>query len=433
MIRLGKQFDPLERVLRFTEKLIPKKLYSFFQPVYHFTLSLLAALVYMFPSRKLIVVAVTGTKGKTSTIELLNAMLEEKGYRTALLSTLRLKVADESRRNLYKMTVPGRFVLQKFLREAVRKKCQYVILEMTSQAVLQHRQRFISLDALIFTNLSPEHIESHGSYEAYVEAKLKIGKVLAKSKKKRRILVVNSDDKEGIKFLKLKIPEKYEYILKDAEPFEIKREGLDLTIDGVRMISHLSGKFNLYNILAAVTYAKTQSISPEVIKKSLEEFKGIKGRVEKIDEGQDFTVIVDYAHTADSLEKLYDVFQHSKRICVLGNTGGGRDRWKRKVMAKVAEKHCSYIVLTDEDPYNENPREIVEEMAETIKRPIYKIIMDRREAIKNAFKRAKTGDTVLITGKGSDPYIMGPNGTKTPWSDARVAREELRKLLKKDA
>jgi UDP-N-acetylmuramoyl-L-alanyl-D-glutamate--2,6-diaminopimelate ligase len=194
------------------------------------------------------------------------------------------------------------------------------------------------------------------------------------------------------------------------------------------MTSCLSGQFNLYNILAAVTYAKTQSISLDVIKKALEKFKGIKGRVEKIDEGQDFTVIVDYAHTADSLEKLYDVFQHSKRICVLGNTGGGRDTWKRKVMAKVAEKHCSQIFLTDEDPYDENPKEIVKEMAEAIKRPIYKIIMDRREAIREAFKHAKTGDTVLITGKGTDPYIMGPNGTKTSWSDAKVAREELKKL-----
>jgi len=150
--------------------------------------------------------------------------------------------------------------------------------------------------------------------------------------------------------------------------------------------------------------------------------------VEKIEEGQDFTVIVDYAHTADSLEKLYETFQTSKRICVLGNTGGGRDKWKREVMGSVADRHCSHIILTNEDPYDEDPRKIVQDVARGIKKPIYEIVMDRSEAIAKALKLANTGDTVLITGKGTDPYIMGPNNTKLEWDDAQITREELKKL-----
>jgi UDP-N-acetylmuramoyl-L-alanyl-D-glutamate--2,6-diaminopimelate ligase len=429
MVKITKQLNWLEKFLRFIERLIPKKLYRLGQPIYHYSLSFLSALIYRFPSRKIIVVAVTGTKGKTSTIEILNAILEEKGYKTALGSTLRFKIGRESEKNMYKMTMPGRFAMQKFLRTAVNERCQYAILEVTSQAVLQHRHRFISYDALIFTNLSPEHIESHGSYEKYVEAKVKIGKALAHSKKKRKILVVNGDDRESAKFLSLKIPEKYEFNLGEAKPFNIKKEGLEFTYENMGMTSHLSGEFNLYNILAGITYAKTQNVSLEQIKRALEKFRGIRGRVEFIDLGQPFRVVVDYAHTPDSLEKLYDVFQNSQKICVLGNTGGGRDKWKRREMAKVAERHCSHIILTNEDPYDEDPEAIVDEMFSAIKSPIAEKIMDRRGAIRKALGMAKTGDSVLITGKGTDPYIMGPNGTKLPWDDADVVKEELRKIL----
>jgi len=423
----------LDRILNLIKKFVPKKIFRFFQPAYHYSLSLLAALIYRFPTRKMIVVAVTGTKGKTSTIEILNSFLEQAGYKTALLSTLRLKIGSESNRNMYKMTMPGRFITQKFLRQAVKEKCQYVILEVTSQAVLQYRHKFIAYDALIFTNLSPEHIESHGSYEKYLEAKLEIGKTLSRSRKKRKILVINRDDIASTKFKELgNINEKYEFGIKDAEPYKIKEEGLLFTIDRTSLVSYLSGEFNLYNILAALTYARTQNIGIETIKKALENFRGIKGRVELIDEGQDYKVVVDYAHTPDSLEKLYDVFQDSKRICVLGNTGGGRDKWKRKDMAKIAEKHCSHIILTNEDPYDESPEEIVNDMAKHIEKPIFEILMDRREAIREAFKHAKTGDVVLITGKGTDPYIMGPNGTKLLWSDADVASEELKGMEKRD-
>jgi len=426
-----------EKILRFLKKLIPAPLFRAGQPVYHYLLAVAGAVIYGYPSRRIKVVAVTGTKGKSSTVEILNAILEEAGFKTALAGTVRFKIAEDNRPNLYKMTIPGRFFVQKFLRDAANAKCDYAILEMTSEGAKQYRHKFIAFDALLFTNLSPEHIESHGSYEKYVAAKLRIAKALSQSSKKRRVLVVNGDDKESPKFLAMPNVEKFTYSLTEAEPFVLGKEGTDITYLGEKISTHLPGEFNISNILAAITYSKTQDVYLEHIKKALEKFQGTLGRVQKIslDETnpirtlQDFRLIVDYAHTADSLEKLYRVFDDGKRICVLGNTGGGRDKWKRPEMGKIADTYCDHIILTNEDPYDEDPTSILEQMTAGIKNTPHEIIMDRREAIAKAISKAEKGDTVLITGKGTDPYIMGPNGEKTLWSDSTVAREELEKFL----
>ncbi len=415
----------MDSILFKIKKIIPIKLFKKLQPFYHYSLSLLGAIIYRFPSRKIFVVGITGTKGKTSTAELVNVILETAGYKTALAGTLRFKIGNKSENNKFKMTMPGRFFIQHFLRKAIREKCDFVILEMTSEGTKQYRHKFIQLNSLIYTNLTPEHIESHGSYEKYRTAKLKIAKALEKSSKKRKSIIVNKDDKESHRFLNINIKEKYQYSLTDAQPFELKKVGLSLTIDKQKIDSYLSGEFNIYNILAAVIFTKSQNIGVEIIKKAIENFKSIRGRVERIDGGQDFTVIVDYAHTPDSLEKLYEAFPNSKRICVLGNTGGGRDKWKRKVMGSIAYKYCSKIILTNEDPYDEDPKKIVKDIAKGIQKPIYRIIMDRKEAIQKAISSAKTGDTVLITGKGTDPYIMGPNNSKLDWDDAIIARESI--------
>ena len=419
--------DTLLRKIR--RHVIPEKIFNFFQPIYHWTLSLLAAIWYRFPSRYVKVIAVTGTKGKSSTVELINAMLEEAGYKTALSNTIRFKVGDTSWDNLYKMSMPGRFAVQKLIRRAVKDKCHYIIIEMTSQGALLYRHRFIELDALVFTNISPEHIEAHGSYNNYLASKLSIAQNMVHSKKVNRTIIVNADDKESDKFTDFPVERKTSYSIHDAEPYEIKMEGISYTLGGRTVRTHLSGLFNLYNILAATAAAHSQGVSDNEISRSVENFTGIPGRVQKIFADQDFTVIVDYAHTPDSLEKLYQVFQSSRNICVLGGTGGGRDTWKRSEMGRIADKYCEEIILTDEDPYDEDPKKIVDDVARGIESGAPTIIMDRREAIHEALKRAKTGDTVIISGKGTDPYIMGPNDTKTPWSDAEVAGEELKKVV----
>jgi UDP-N-acetylmuramoyl-L-alanyl-D-glutamate--2,6-diaminopimelate ligase len=417
-------------MLRTIKKIIPKKIFKALSPIYHFLLAYTGAIIYRFPSRKLFVIAITGTKGKSSTVEILNAILEEAGYKTAVTGTIRFKIGDKSWPNLYKMSMPGRFFIQKFLRNALDAKCTHVIMEITSEGAKQYRNKGIDLDALIFTNLSPEHIESHGSFEKYRDAKRSIGWSLVKSSKKEKWCVANKDDKESQLYLSLPVTHTLPFSLSKAEPYNLEKNSLSFTYKRKEINAPLTGLFNIYNILGAVVCAEALGVSLETITTALKNIETPKGRVERINEGQDFEVIVDYAHTVDSLEKLYQAFPDQKKICVIGNTGGGRDTWKRKVMGAVADKYCDEIILTDEDPYDDDPMSIVEDMQKGITNKPNRVIMNRREAIATAISEAQKDAVILITGKGTDPYIMRANGEKEPWSDSGVAKEELKKFLR---
>lgn len=418
----------MEPILRRIEKAIPKKLYRLLQPAYHLMLAVIGALIYRHPSRHIYVIGVTGTKGKSSTAEFVNAVLEAGGKKTALLSTIRFKVGEKSLPNNYKMTMPGRFFVQEFLREAVDAACEYAVIEMTSEGARFFRHATVQLDALIFTNLSPEHVESHGSFENYKNAKLRLVRHLARSPKPWRLSIANADNEHAAAFLIHDVEKNLPYSLKDAEVVSETSVGSDIVYKGVPIHIPLPGKFNISNVLAALTLAHEVGIPLEVAKRGIEGLSLIRGRVERIDAGQDFSVIVDYAHTDDSLRKLYETFPTSRKIAVLGSTGGGRDAWKRPVLGKIADEHCDEIIITNEDPYDEDPMKIIQEVAKGVTTHTPHIILDRREAIRMALSLAKQGDTVLISGKGTDPYIMGPNGTKLPWDDANVAREELEKM-----
>jgi len=421
-------------MLSLAKKIIPRKYYSRVQSAFHLTVAWLADFWYSSPSREIKVVAVTGTKGKTTSTELVSALLEAGGHKTAIISTLRFKVGDKSRPNLLKMTTPGRGAIQRVLRQAVEAGCDYAVLELSSEGVKQYRHACILLDALIFTNLSPEHVESHGSYENYVNAKLSIARALERSPKKDKVIVVNADDSEAEKFLAFNIATKIKYSLHDAEPYESNENGSTITVSGEKIASKLSGTFNIYNILGAIAYARSQGVALPAIKTALANFDGVLGRMQKVysekyKDKQNFDVIVDYAHTAESLKAAYSVYAGKRRmICVFGSTGGGRDKWKRPAMGKVASDYCDDIILTNDDPYDEDPDQIVCEIATGIEKH-YDVIIDRREAIKEAIKRAHSGDAIMLTGKGTDPYLMEANDKKTPWSDANFAREELDKIL----
>ena len=419
-------------ILYTIKKFIPKPLFDALAPTYHYTLSVLGALLYRHPSRHIRVVAVTGTKGKSSVCEFVNAILEHAGYHTALASTIRFKIDTHSQPNKFKMTMPGRFFLQKFLRQAVDARCDWAVVEMTSEGVRQFRHRNIDMDALIFTNIAPEHIESHGSFANYIRAKFAIGEALVDSSKRPRIMVANTDDEYGPDFLGLDVDTAVPYAKNYAEPFQTTENGTSIIFNGTTITSTIPGDFTVYNMLAAAVFAQSIGIAPEHIRAGIESTKIIPGRVEPITIGQNFDVIVDYAHTLESLEKLYQAFPNRTKICVLGNTGGGRDTWKRPKMAALAEQYCERVILTDEDPYDEDPQLIVNEMADGMQtKP--DIILDRRRAIRTAIDLAKNGkgDAVLITGKGTDPYIMRANGAREPWSDAQVAREELQQVFGK--
>ncbi len=429
----------MDTTLHAVKKYIPRNLFNALAPAYHYLLAFGGALLYGFPSKKLTVIAVTGTKGKSSTTEILNSIFEAAGHKTVLLNTIRWKIAEDSKPNTRKMTLPGRFFLQRSLSRAVTQGCDTAIIELSSEAARQFRHKFIYLDALIFTNLSPEHIESHGSFERYRAAKLQLAESLAKKLKPKSVLVVNADDKEAEHFLAKEAEEKLTYSLRDGGLLDIKDDGIDFTWRGERVLSPLRGTFNLYNCLAAATCAEAFGISASAIKEGIEKLSLIRGRVEfvrfppgdPLREKQNFDVVVDYAHTSGSLTELYKTFDAQRKVCVLGNTGGGRDKWKRPEMARVADTFCDEIILTNEDPYDENPDTIIKDMLEGFKLHNPAVIMDRREAIRDALTRAKPTDVVLITGKGTDPYICIEDNKKIPWSDYDVARDELAQLLSK--
>ncbi len=406
---------------------------------YHYVLAHLGALIYKFPSSHLFVIGVTGTKGKTSTVELINAGLEAAGYKTALNSSLRRKIGDESVWNSGR-SMPGRFYLQQFLREALQKDCKFAIVEVTSEGVAQHRHRAIDFDAGVFLNLKPEHIESHGSFTKYKEAKLNFFRHMGRfSNKKNKYFFINKDDESADDFIRAAENNRNS----DGEG------ATKIVLYGKSSLkSNLLGEFNQYNVGAAEAVFKALVIPEETVDSAIADFKVIPGRLEEV-LNKPFKVYVDYAHTPDSLEAVYKTLSPEvtpmgspigvtsgkpRLICVLGAAGGGRDKWKRPEFGRFAGEYCDEIILTDEDPYDENPATILEEIESGIKNTKnyklkttnYSKIIDRKEAIRYAISLAKPGDTVIMTGKGSENTIHIADGKTIPWSEKEVAMEVLR-------
>ncbi len=418
----------ISSIVRVLKKVVPERVVRPLRPLYHRVLAFLMALSYSFPAKELMVIGVTGTKGKSTTAEMLFAILREAGHKTALISTIRFAIEDESQPNRFKMTLQGRGFAQAFMRKALKAGCTHLVIEVTSESVLQYRHWFLGLDGLIVTNIQREHIESHGSFEKYVAAKRMIAETLARSPKRDRVLVANEDIPETRVFLALNIPRRIGFSERELHAVSSHDHRISFEYSGTHFSLQLPGTFNAMNALAAVKLCEAFGISVATAAFALAHLPVVRGRVERIEAGQDFIAIVDYAHTPDSLKALYDTFKDQRKICVLGNTGGGRDTWKRPEMGRIADASCARVILTDEDPYDEDPRAIVDAMAAGMAREP-EIIMDRREAIRSALASASKGDAVLISGKGTDPFIMGPKGSKIPWSDAQVVREELERLL----
>lgn len=405
------------------KRFIPRPLIS----LYHRVLALLGAIYYGFPSSAIHVIAITGTKGKTSTSEMVNAIFEEAGKKTALINSIRIKVDEVSEPNPSGRSMPGRAYLQQFFRRAVRKQCSVAIVEMTSEGARQHRHRNIQLSALAFLNIAPEHIESHGSFRAYADAKFAIGKQLVRSPKRPRIIVANAEDPESARYLSLPVETRVPFSLTSHAPWDASSRSGTFTFHGRIISVPQPGEFSLKNALAAAEIAHAFRIDSDTIARGLAKVTHIPGRAERIEVGQDFTVIVDYAHTPESLAALCDAYKGQRKICVLGSAGGGRDTWKRPVMGKTAEEKCDVVILTNDDSYDEDPQKIISDIRNGMARePV--VLLDRREAIRYALGAAKHGDAVLITGKGVDP-MYGKGGVKTAWNDADVAREELLTLL----
>ncbi|PIR86841.1 MAG: hypothetical protein COU11_03215 [Candidatus Harrisonbacteria bacterium CG10_big_fil_rev_8_21_14_0_10_49_15] len=428
---------------------------------YHWLLARISAIFYGFPSRKLIVIGVTGTKGKTTSVELIAALLRTGGERVAFLSSANMDSGNGVSPRTGN-TMPGRFAIARFLRRAVTSGCKYAVLEVTSQGVLQHRHEWIEFDAAVFTNLHPEHVEAHGSFEAYRAAKVSFFEYVAGGFANNESATANQrmaefgflrfvdslfysifgHTKKEKKFFINSASEHGRYFAEAIGDYKVSwydRKWLvhDFLKNEIEKISPwLRADFNLENAAAAAVVALAYGVSAQQVLVGLSEFSGVAGRLEILEGTDGKRVVIDAALTPESLEALYQYLAthysllatssaKSRLICVFGSAGGGRDTWKRPKLGEIADKYCAKILLTNDDPYTESQQGIVEEIAAGIKdKSKVEIILDRNRAINRAINRANPGDVVAITGMGSQTYqYIGKQ--KLPWSDREAVQRSL--------
>jgi len=433
------------------KKLIPKPLILEF----HKAESVLANYRYGFPSNELIVIGVTGTNGKSTTCNLIAKILEESGAKVGLMTTVNFKIADQEWLNDTHMTMQGRVTLQKMLRQMVKAGCQYAVIETSSEGIMQHRNWGINYDVAVFTNLTPEHIEAHGSFENYKKTKGLLFANLFKFRRKKikgqlipKVSVVNLDDEHWQYYFDFSADKKYLYAISHQGKLpqaEVLRAGdISFDINGTffrvgteDFQTNLIGKFNIYNCLAAICVAKHFGLNVVQCKQALAKVSGVPGRMEAINEGQNFNVLIDYAHDPASFAIIFETikfFPKKRIIHVFGSAGGVRDHVKRPVLGKLSGQNADITILTDEDSYDEPTEKILNEIADGAieagkveNENLFKI-PDRREAIKYACQMAQPGDLVLITGKGTEQSIKS-NGQEMPWDDRTVTREVLKEIL----
>ncbi|MFA7653703.1 MAG: UDP-N-acetylmuramyl-tripeptide synthetase [Candidatus Magasanikbacteria bacterium] len=398
--------------------------------LYHYLLSLWAYLYYGRPSRQLIVVGVTGTKGKSTTCRFIASVLEAGGFKVGLLSTVEFQVAEKRWLNKRKMTMLGRGEIHKMLRDMVRAGCQYAVVETSSEGILQYRHKFLNYDIAVFTNLGTEHSERHGGFENLKQDKGKLFAALSKNRKNingqeiKKVIVVNGDDINAQYYLNFPATEKVIFHQSDYDPkFKI----------------NIVGDFNIPNVLAAIAVGRSQNISEEKIKQGIGDVKLIEGRMEFIDEGQLFKVVVDYAHEPMSLSALFDSLNNlkapsSKLIAIIGSDGGGRDKGKRAKMGEIAGKLCDIVIITDVNCFDEDPKQIAEMLAVGARQAGKQegknlfIEVDRRQAIAMAIRLAESNDVVAITAKGTEPCMVVAGDKKLSWDDREVARAAIKTL-----
>ncbi len=439
-------------------KLIKKILRPFLSPKTvlwtHKIRGQLAARLYGYPAKKLTVIGVTGTNGKTTVCHLIASILQAADYKIGMATTIDFQVGDDIRVNKIKMTTVSPFMLQKLLREMVEAGCRYAILETTSHALTQFRVWGIPYSVAVLTNVTHDHLDYHKTFESYRQAKETL------FAHNPQVSVVNADDPSAPHFLKYPAESVYTYSLENRADIMARKilyapasvTFTAITSEGqLPLLLNLPGKFNIYNTLAAIAVGLSQKVPLATIKLALEKIHGIPGRMEPVEAGQNFSVLIDYAHTPDALQNVYETIRRGARnhvIAVLGACGD-RDKLKRPILGELAAKYADYVIITNEDPYTEDPQSIIDAVAAGIPKgrqaktrykhntpfKIFKVkgtgenewwwkIMERREAIKKAFTLAEKGDVVIITGKGAEEAIV-VGDKHLPWSDRKVSQEIL--------
>lgn len=405
-------------------------------------LALTSAQFYGHPTDCLTTVGVTGTNGKTTTTHLVEAVCQEAGWRTGLIGTIQNRIDTEPITTSH--TTPESKDLQELLARMVHAGVQVVSLEVSSHALELERVTGCEFDVTVFTNLTQDHLDFHPDMKAYFEAKAKLFAGLKPQRKAgRKTAVINADDPRGIEMAGRTTSRVIFYGVR--EPAEVLAHAIKLEPGGasftirygsgeIGLNLKLTGMFSVYNSLAAFAVGLALGIEPSVIKSALEKVKGVPGRFELVDAGQPFSVIVDYAHTPDSLENMLTAAREfaQRRIIVVFGCGGDRDRGKRPLMGKIAVRHADLAIITSDNPRTEDPAAIIRDIKaglDVVDTVRYRVVPDRRQAITEAVAEAVAGDIVIIAGKGHEPYqIIGRE--YRPFDDRLVAAEALKQVLK---
>jgi UDP-N-acetylmuramoyl-L-alanyl-D-glutamate--2,6-diaminopimelate ligase len=445
--------------------------------IYHLGQAILANFIYGNPAKNIKIIGVTGTNGKTTTVWMIGKILEEAGFKVAINSTINFQIGAKKWVNNTKFTTLSSFAVQKFIKEAVKEGCDYLVLETSSHSLDQFRVWGIPYNVAVITNVTREHLDYHQTMEEYRKAKLRLFK-------KAETIVVNLDMGKPEEFLQFDNKNKIVFTchpelvsgsnkitclpagrdsgseagmtIVTAEDIELGINYSSYKLQTTNYKLNLPGKFNIENALAATCVGLSQNISLEVIRKALEKIQGIPGRMEWVPNNKGLNIIIDYAVTPDSLEKLYSLINQIKchshesgnpenkdwvpnqvrdgnnKIIAVFGACGERDRGKRPIMGEIVAQYADYIILTNEDPYGEDPQRIIDEIfSGVVKHKKESVdcwrVIDRREAIRRSLILAQPGDFVVLTGKGAEETMaIGKN--KIPWKEKEVVQEELDKL-----
>ncbi len=424
-----------QKLVQGVRKVLPSSTVRQLEEVYRKGRVQLVSARYGNPAKGLRVIAVTGTNGKTTTVNYLNEILKEAGCTTAMFSTAVIEVAGKRQINDLNATVASTDRMQRFFRDAKHAQVDYVILEVTSHSLDQHKLATVPIEAAVMTNLTQDHLDYHGTMEAYAKAK---GKLFATSPK---FIILNRDDQWFDFFDEFQADaQKITYgthAEAEAKITHVKlyKKGSEATVvidhqNKLDLATALPGRFNVYNMTAAAATAYLLGVKLRDIVEGVANLEGVPGRFERVVEGLGYDVIVDYAHTPDAIEQLLEAAKavtKNRVILVFGATGD-RDKGKRPIMGEIAARLADRIILTDEESYNEDPLKIRKQVYNGIEAaggvPKTTEIADRREAIEKALSIATKNDTILITGMGHEQFRI-INGNKVPWNDAEVVREIL--------
>jgi UDP-N-acetylmuramoyl-L-alanyl-D-glutamate--2,6-diaminopimelate ligase len=424
---------------------IPRSLFASIEPYGHLGEAVLLNTIHGFPARGLKVIGVTGTNGKTSTAFLIHRMLHEAGYKVGLMSTVGWGIGEDITPQVHHMTNVSVPELMKRMKVMKQANVDWLVLETTSHALAQHRVWGVPYSVAVFTNLTHEHLAYHRTFERYRDAKRRMFKLANHNRHGLRTGIINADDPTADYFASdIAHP-----ILYGVDKGQARATYIKLSPNGVSykvildkttydIHCQLPGSFNVYNSLAAVCVGHTLGLTKDQVEQGIAALEGVEGRMTRIDEGQDFAVIVDYAHSPDSFEKLFKDMKpivKGKLIVLFGSLGGG-DKGKRPLQGQLAGQYADEVIVCEEDDRQEDPHVIAEDIAKGVEAAGKKrdgdffLIHDRVAAINFAMKRAKTGDTVLLLGKGHEKTIEHADG-EHPWDEIRTAHAAVKAALKK--